>query len=369
MVVLPAGVSRHSVRFLNSAGGVCAVKELPLELARREYSALRQLEELEGPSVLPVGIVQRTGADPGSELAAAVITRYAQHAFPYRQLLSGPGFGARRNQMLDAFALLLVQLHLKGCYWGDCSLSNVLCRYDAAAIETIMVDAETTSLHPSLSDGQRGSDLGIMVENVGGEMADIAAAAGLGLDEADLGMGEDIADRYRSLWSELSAEETIDPGEEYRVTERVRRLNDLGFQVDEIEVVPHRGREHLHFKVRVAGHGYNTDRLKELTGLEAGEFQARQLLADLNYFARKQGEGSVRTPAGKALMALRWRAEALEPTLARLAPHLDGRDPIQAYCDLLNHRYLVSAAQGRDVGTEAALKSWLKEGMPGYTLT
>ena len=49
--------------------------------------------------------------------------------------------------MLDAFAGLLVELHLSSCFWGDCNLSNVLYRFDAEAIDTIMVDAETAETY------------------------------------------------------------------------------------------------------------------------------------------------------------------------------------------------------------------------------
>ena len=53
------------------------------------------------------------------------------------------------------------------------------------------------------------------------------------------------------------------------------------------------------------------------------------------------------------------------PLLERLQATPTITDPIQAYCDLLYHRYLKSAEQGRDIGTEAAFKSWLAAGQPG----
>ncbi len=48
--------------------------ELPLLPARQEYAALRALEDLEAPSVIPVGLVERPWLDPGMESSAAVIT-------------------------------------------------------------------------------------------------------------------------------------------------------------------------------------------------------------------------------------------------------------------------------------------------------
>ena len=52
----------------------------------------------------------------------------------------------------------------------------------------------------------------------------------------------------------------------------------------------------------------------------------------------------------------RWRTDVFEPGMARAAAALgDVADPIQAYCDLLEVRWLLSEGQGRDVGQDAAL--------------
>jgi hypothetical protein len=369
MVELPRGISRHEVRFVALEGATFALKEMPERAARRDYGALRRLEEQGGSAVKPAGLMVRREVDPGSEQAAVLVTRYLDYSFSYRELLEGQGFGARRKQLLDAFAFLLVELHLLGCFWGDCSLSNVLYRYDAGAIETVLVDAETAELRPSLSDGQRGHDIEIMIENVGAEMGDIAAAQGLSLDDADLTLGEDIAGRYRALWSELAVGDTVPSDEQYLIIERVRRLNDLGFEVDELEVVPHLGRDHVHLKLRIADRNFHSNRLRELTAVDAAENQARQILSDLRYYQMKHAPRDGLSESRKALLAVRWRLEEFEPWLRRLAQHTPPElDPVQAYCDLLHHRYLVSAEAGRDVGTEAAFQSWLTHGRPGYPL-
>ena len=40
------------------------------------------------------------------------------------------------------------------------------------------------------------------------------------------------------------------------------------------------------------------------------------------------------------------------------------RDPVQAYCDVLEHKWLLSEAAGRDVGLESAIASYVKLGAP-----
>jgi hypothetical protein len=364
---LPMGISRHQVQFLGFEDGIYAVKELPLALARHEYSVLRRLEDLGAPSVRPVALAERPWLDPHEEASAALVTGYVEYAFSYRELLSGWGFGERRNQMLDAFAGLLVELHLLGCHWGDCSLSNVLYRYDAGAIQMTMVDAETARLHPSLSAGQREDDIQLMIENVAGGMGDLAAEQGIDLDLADLFLGEDIAARYRALWQEVTRESLIGADEQYRITERINRLNELGFEVDDLALVPEAGGNRLRMRLTVAGRAFHSHRLRQLTGLEASENQARQILSDLRYFEAAQG---LTSPSRKRLAPIRWRVEVFEPMLARLRS-LENRaalDPVQAYTDFLHHRYLLSAEAGQDVPNEEAFARWVAAGQPGYPL-
>ena len=363
LVDLPRGISRHVVRFVSYRQGIYAIKELPTALAHRDYEVLRSLESKGAPAVMSVGLIDGRAADPTAETAAALITRYEDFSFSFRELLEGPGFGQRRNQMLDAFASLLVELHTTGCFWGDCSLSNTLCRFDAESIETIMVDAETAAMFDTLTEGQREEDLEIMIINVAGGMADIAAERGIALDDADLALGEDIAARYRGLWAELTDTPTIGSDERYLIAERVRRLNELGFDVQEIDLQPSEGGQRLQMKVRVGGRTYHRVKLKELTGVEALENQARQILDDLYYFqARTHREESNL----KALTAVQWRVGEFEPMLRRMKDLGPAIDPIQAYCDLLHLRYIKSVEAGQDIGTEAAFEAWMEAGRPGY---
>ena len=366
LVELPTGVHRHPVRFVAYPGGIYAIKELPRRLARHEFESLRELAAREANVVEVIGTVDRGWVDGSEEWSGVVITKYLDHAFSYRELISGGSFGPRRNQLLDGFAGLLVELHNLGCYWGDCSLSNVLYRYDAAALAITMVDAETVEMHDRLTDGQRREDIEVMILNVAGGMADIAASQGVDLDNADLTLGEDVAARYEKLWAELAADIVIGPDEGFRVRERVERLNSMGFEVGEVDLVPDGlGDNRLRLRVEVGGRNYHRHRLAYLTRIEATENQARQILDDLRYYEVKTGVGD--SPTRKSLAAIQWRVGVFEPLLARIEAEIDD-DPVQGYCDVLHHRYVLSHGSGRDVSTEEAFADWLAQGRPGYEL-
>lgn len=366
VVDLPAGVHRHPVVFVPYRSDIYAVKELTVALARHEFDVLRTLENVGARSAMPVGWVERPWLSPRDEGAGVIITRYVEFAFSYRELISSGGFGDRRTQMLDAFAVLLVELHVFGCFWGDCSLSNVLYRYDAGAIEAVMIDAETVELHDELTVGQRRHDLEIMIMNVAGGMADIAAEAGLDLDDADLSLGEDIAERYEQLWHELTHDEVIPSDERYRINERMSRLNSLGFDVEDYRLVPVPEGNRLRMKVTIGGRSYHSNKLRELTRIQASENQARQILSDLQYY---EAHNAADRPSLKAIAAIQWRVGVFEPLLERIREASPSSDPIQGYCDFLHHRYLMSSEAGHDIGTDKAFAHWIAENRPGYEVT
>ncbi|HZL32893.1 MAG TPA: DUF4032 domain-containing protein [Verrucomicrobiae bacterium] len=362
---LPIGPSRHLVRFVQDEGRLIALKEEPIEIARREYEVLRRLETLQLPAVLPLGLAELPG---GSN--AILVTEFLAHSLQYRRLLmrlpAGPSGG--RDRLLDAMASLLVDLHRGGVYWGDCSLANTLFRRDGDLIQAYLVDAETSESHDQLSDGQREYDLEVLVENVAFGLADLAAYARRDTptsgdyDEA-IREAESVHTRYRQLWEELHAEEELAPGDRYAVAARIRRLNDLGFAIDEIELEPGRAGR-LRFRVAVATRRFHARELERRTGLVALEGQARILMNDLRQY-RSWLEWYEQRQIDRPEGSRRWLAEVFRRITARLAAVVGpDRDIIQSYCDVLEHKWLLSEQAGRDVGLEAALESYLEIGAP-----
>ena len=172
----PRGISRHVVRFARVGERVLAAKETTARNASREYEVLRQLRHMGTPSVVPVAVVTDRRAPDGTELPAVLLTEHLAFSLPYRVLFSDNPDPEIANKLVDALALLLVQLHLAGFYWGDASLSNTLFLRDAGAFAACLVDAETGELHPRLTDGQRRYDLDLATTNVAGELMDLLAA-------------------------------------------------------------------------------------------------------------------------------------------------------------------------------------------------
>ena len=359
LVSLIRGISRHVVRFVEYDGALYALKELPERPARREWALLRRLEGQGLPVVEAVGIATR-----GEELDAILITRHLDYSLPYRTLFAGAAIPDLRTHLLNALVELLARLHLRGFFWGDCSLSNALFRRDAGALSAYLVDADTGELHGALSDGQRAYDIDIAQTNVVGELLDVDAEVGLPPDLDPDETGLEIVARYDALWSELTREEVFKPDERFRVDERLQRLNELGFDVEEIQLEATDGGYRLRVDPHVVEPGHHRHRLLRLTGLDAQENQARRMLNDIARYREALERREKRTLA-ESVVASRWRQEVFEPTVAQVPEELWVALPAaELFHQVLEHRWFLSERAGKDVGIEEAVRSYVRSELP-----
>jgi len=358
LAALPRGLSRHVVRFVRMSPHVLALKEIEESLARREYRLLRLLRRLGLPVVEPVGVVTGRTAGLGQPpLDPVLVTRHLQFSLPYRALFSRSLRTDTATRLVDALAVLLVRLHLAGFFWGDVSLSNTLFRRDAGAFSAYLVDAETGDLHDTLSDGQRDHDLDVAQTNIAGELMDLAAGGLLDetLDPIDL--SEVIVSRYRSLWAELTGPESFEPGERWRVAARIRRLNDLGFDVGELTISTDIEGTTIQIEPKVVDAAHHSRRLLRLTGLDAGENQARRLLNDLDEYRAERGlQGE-----DEAIVAHAWVSGCFEPVIRAVPRELRAKlEPAEIYHEVLEHRWYLSEQRGRDVGLGEAVADYVR---------
>lgn len=357
IVEMPRGISRHEVLFVQYPQGLYAVKELPALLGEREYDALRWLEERHLPAVVAAGHAKASTSEGQTSL---LLTRFLESSLPYRTVFQAPGLERYRERLLDAVAGLLVRLHLAGFHWGDFSLSNCLFKRDAGELQAYLVDAETSEMHDTLSDGQRLLDLRIMEENVAGELADLSMVVDLppGLDL--LQTGPQIGQRYDRLWSEVTREELLTPADHWRIHERIRALNGLGFSVSEVELVATGDGSKLRMRTIVTDRDYHRHLLHSLTGVVAEEQQAAQMVNEI----RELRATLSRAKGAKlelSVAAYRWLTERYQPTVRRLAPFLKHlADSSELYCQVLEHKWFLSEAAGRDVGLEFALEDFVR---------
>ncbi len=363
VVDLPRGLSRHPVLFVNLNGTLLALKELPISVAEKEFHLLSQMVDLRLPVVTPVGYgnLQHAGEKP-----SVLITRYMEYSIPYRSLFMQVNMERYRDHLLDAIAGLLVQLHLAGVFWGDCSLSNTLYRKDAGALQAYLVDAETAEIYPPrLSPTLRLHDLEIMEVDVEGDLVNLENTGMLAAHFPTVEIGNSIRRRYQNLWEAITREEVINEDERYRIHERIRALNTLGYSVRDVIIQPTAQGEKLRFRVMVTDRNFHRDQLFSLTGLEAEEMQAQKMMNEIQEVrATLSRYNSSETPLSVA--AYYWLSHDYMPVIQRLEPILQGKtngeddqDPVELYCQVLEHKWYLSERAHHDVGHLAAVDDYM----------
>ena len=358
IAALPKGLSRHTVRFAHLGDHVIAIKETLLDLAKREYEMLKRLEKLDVPCVEPFAIISNRKDKDGGDLPAVLITRHLKFSLPYRAMWSQGLRDQTANRLVDALALLLVRLHLAGFFWGDVSLSNTLFRRDAGRFAAYLVDAETGQLFDGrLSNGQRENDLEIARVNIAGELMDLLAS-GKASDIDPNSVSQRIVDKYHELWKELTATEVFDESERWRISKRVKRLNDLGFDIEELAMVKDDDGHTVKIQPKVVDAGHHARRLLLLTGLDVEENQARRLLNDIDQYRL----ANARPGADEEVMAHEWLSNVYEPVVGSIPAEFTGRlEPAELFHEVLEHRWYVSESKGTDVSLVEAVRSYVSE--------
>ncbi|MEO6653485.1 MAG: DUF4032 domain-containing protein [Ilumatobacteraceae bacterium] len=350
------GLHRHVVKLVEYRDISYVVKELPDHLVEREYRLLRALDDHGLPTAEVVAAI--TGRPSGEGL---VITRHVDYSLPYRSLLVGRGLKIPYlgERLLDALVVLLVRIHLAGFFWGDCSLSNTLFRRDAGSLQAYIIDVETAEWHARLTDGQRNLDLEIATQNVAGGLLDLQAGGRLAPEIDPIEVALAIEERYRVLWNELLAESTATIGDVRPMRERIERLHELGFDIDEMEVTTNDDDVTVNFIPKVVEHGHNAEQLANLTGLTAGENQARRMLQDIRSYGAWLQQDSDR-PIPLNVAAVRWLDRVFEPVMAAIpAEMFDRLEAAEIFHQLLEHRWFMNERDGSDVELMDVLVEYL----------
>ena len=197
---------------------------------------------------------------------------------------------------------------------------------------------------------------------------DIALAAapflaGALLDEAfdAVGIIEVITSRYTSLWAELTQPESFETGDRWRVDARIRRLNELGFDVGELTLSTDITGTSVMIEPKVVDAGHHSRRLLRLTGLDVGENQARRLLNDLDTYIASTGQQG----GNEELLAHEWLTRCFE-LVVRAVPHAlaSKLEPAELYHEVLEHRWYRSERCGHDIGLQEAVTSYIEGVLP-----
>ena len=259
-----------------------------------------------------------------------------------------PGAGYR-DRLLDAMAWLLVDLHRGGVYWGDCSLANTLFRRDGDRIQAYLVDAETSEVAPDPlgrparlrpRDPRRERRLrSRRPRRLPGPRRRTSTMRSRPPQRSARATRRSGASSTTSRsWSRATGRRSA-PGCAGSTSSASRWTRSSS--------VPG---AHGAVRLRTSRHDAAASTRSELERL-TGHPRARGPGAAAAQRPRAStAPGSScyeRRPIPRARPRERWLREVYEPTLARAAARRrPDRDLVQAYCDVLEHKWLLSERPG-----------------------
>src|SRR6266851_4394291 len=362
------GESRHPVIFVESHGTRYAIKETTPHMAQREIHNLREIEHrgipvlslvgsvtVAAPLVLldthgPGGLPQYMSGDRGY-----TVTRLAPRVLPHSLLFSLPFTRRTKRHLFEAVAVLLVELHEHGVYWGDPSLANVLIRLDGRRILAIMADAETSELFPGpVSDMLRQQDLELFGESLLWQAEDLRQARNLPeeeevVDDKDFRYFEQ---RYRLLrreHSRLASQNGFTTL--YQVQHMLETLSSWGFSLLDLG-------GHAMQQVTAVLPRWYVQRIHQLLGITVPNRYARRFYNTiLSHQAILSKNEARQVPLEEA--AHDWYTRYHLPAILLLRRHLtSGQDPMQAYFAIMERKWKMSLKAGYEVPIEEATLAW-----------
>ena len=362
------GESRHPVIFVEREGVRYAIKETTPHMAEREIRNLGEIEFRGIPALSPVGTVTVSdrpilldagGKGVASQYVSAdrgyTVTHLAARVIPQSLLFRLPLSRKTKQRLMGAVAVLMVELHEHGVYWGDPSLANLLIRIDGRRILAIMSDAETAEIFPqSIEEGLRQQDLELFHESLIWQAEDLRQERGVGedveiLEESDYRYFERRYNLLRREHARLEAETSMPTF--IQVERLLDRLNRLGFSLlsmNEAVLSPF---------VSILP-GWYARRIQELLGIQIPRKHARR------FYNMILGHQAIMSKALKREVSIEeaardWYQHYHLPTVLLLRKTLTSdQDPLEAYFAIMRHKWKLSEQAGHEVPLDEAVVDW-----------
>ena len=142
----------------------------------------------------------------------------------------------------------------------------------------------------------------------------------------------------------------------WRIEERIERLNALGFDVDELDIITDFDGDRIRIQPKVVELGHHRRELQALTGLTVEDNQARRLLNDLASFTAHFDLGR----EDRHLVANRWLTQIYEPIMAMIPAEARGKlEGPEVFHEVLVHRWYLSERAGEEVGIFESARNYI----------
>jgi hypothetical protein len=314
-----------------------AIKETSETSALNELESYKRLRTMQIPSLTPIGVVvrddgvvsvaTRIGTQHQKRRTGYLITGLMEKVLPDSYLFRRTFTRENRNRIWDAVIRLFVQLHANGVYWGDASLANMLVHFSTTILpemgrrtqlQAVLADAETVEVRPSLSDALRIADVEYFLESMLWNAADLRAGGGI----RDPMVTEGDREYLRGFYAEQYAVE---------------------LEMRSFELMTHIDVDRLLGPFDVKGYG---------------KLLLQHISEHKWYLSERRGEEQTLIAAAED-----WYAQIFRPvcrifTECGLPANFPDKTASRMYVEIMEHKYLMSEKEHRDVGLVAALSDF-----------
>ena len=368
LLVIRRGDSRHPVIFIERQGARYAIKETTPHMAEKEIRNLQEIEHRGIPALSPIGTVhvampridldisgvrgmrQYINADRGY-----TVTQLAPRVVPHVLLYRLPLTRRTKQRILSAVAVLMVELHEHGVYWGDPSLANALIRIDGREILGIMADAETVEMFSGpISEGLREQDLAQFGESLAWQAEDLRQAKGLPedvqvLDDSDYRY---FYQRYRAIRKEHARLTGNHDMNTIYQTQRLLRVVD-----DWRDTLSEKANSAIHQITPIIPKWYQ-QRVYDLIHITIPRAYAHRfynlIVGHKDIMTKNSGHEVSLEEAAQD-----WYDHYHLPTILLLSQRLTHQqDPMQAYFAIMQHKWNMSMKAGYEIPLDEAILDW-----------
>lgn len=341
------GESRHTLFFLRTDRGDIVIKRTSPEVAEREFFTYKKLARMGIPTIAPIGYVKR---EKSNEKEGYLLTLYERGALPESHLIRILKNKNYRDLVWNSIIALLVVMHIKGVFWGDPSLDNILIKFYKTKVEAMLIDAETVRFYDFLSPEKEKEDLERLFESL--------YAYSVTEEEDSEKLFEErkryISERYEKLKKLLADELDVQSGEYFKLIKRIDDLFLLGYSVKPWRISPK-------LKIIVSPitprKGWFVQMLEDMLGVSFTSEQAKKIFREiLQYRDKLSREKGKEVKISDA--AREWYNKRFLPAKLIFSKYFPGENPVKIYVEILDHKWFLSEKAGKDVGIEEAARSY-----------
>ena len=344
------GESRHTLFFIRTEKGDIVIKRTSNESAEKEFHTYKKLISMGVPTIVPIGFTKKWHNE---DREGYLLTLYEKGSLPESHLIKLLKNERHRNLVWNSVISLLVVMHLKGIFWGDSSMDNILIKFYKTKVEALLIDTETVQFYSYLSKEKEQEDLeGLFVSLFAYSFANNKGQENLFEERKQY-----ITKRYNKLKKLLSDELNVEDKKYFKLVKRIDNLFLLGYTIKPERISP---KLKIILSPVTPRKGWFVQMLEDMLVVSFTAEQAKKIFREIlqyRYEMSKKERKEIRI--GEA--ARDWYQHKFLPAKRIFKQYFPRENPVKIYLEILDHKWFLSEKAGKDIGIIEAAENYSAE--------